>query len=120
MTQQRLSVGQKVHVHAAGTSREGRITAIARTRASVEYVRNATGQLGERAFPLAEIHPATGVRLVRVDLLANGATAILPDADRTVDGLYRHDRRQRRIHFTDHTHIVVAAGRALRIRTTTT
>jgi hypothetical protein len=113
-----LCTGANVHVHAAGTWRHGHVTTVARTRATVEYVRNRDGDISVRAFPLAEIQPAHGVRLVDVDHLTAGAVIITSDGEQTVAGVTRQPRRCRRIEFSDATAIVVNAASVLRVRDT--
>lgn len=52
-----LYEGQKVTVHAFGRRRAGTIQKINKSRAVVEYCRNAQLELHTRSFPLADIRP---------------------------------------------------------------
>jgi hypothetical protein len=116
MDRPHLHPGQHVHVYAAGAWRPGRIIKTNRTRGLVEYVRNQAGDRSERVFPLSDIHPARGVRLVPARHLRAGMLVVLDTGDRTIDVTYRHEPRQRLIRFTDTTQLPVNAGTTLRVR----
>lgn len=111
-----LHPGQHVHVYSAGAWRHGRVVKANRARGLVEYVRNQAGDTTARAFPLADIHAARGVRLTRVDHLRRGMVVILASGERTVEVAYRHEPRRRLIRFTDATELIVSAGTVLRVR----
>lgn len=55
-TQVVLGVGDKVAVRAFGNIRSGEVTSLGRKRVVVRFVRNASGVVEERAFPITDLY----------------------------------------------------------------
>ena len=51
-------VGDRVKVSAYGRTRPGRVTELGKSRVTVDFQRNASGQRGQRVFTALEIEPA--------------------------------------------------------------